>query len=409
MLDQAHLDRLIADHERWFEDRRTGARLELRGVSLRGLTIAGRRLNDAIFEDVDLSGADARTTKLWRAELRHVRLAQADLSGAELSDAQISDSDASGAQLVGARLDGVQARRCNFSNARLHRAVLVKAGCEQTHFDGADLTDAHCRRADFFHCSFVAATLRRVDFEYAMLSDADLRRADISEAYFLDTRLSAIKTYGVQGRPAVVANCDAEAIDASPAGDGTEPRDWHALLQQWGIVDPLSVAAVAVTRATLPAARSPQPFDIGFRVTLNRRIAVDFIPDIARDDGAWWSELPDNIEHVTTALAARRLGALLAAYVVTPNAARAGQHDLFVDGAPSTRLQPGAFVTRFFYVAPDDFARYTQELQALADAGDDGSIRPLHALRDRAFVRLLQERVLASDLLAPEDRAALSL
>lgn len=56
-------------------------------------------------------------------------------------------------------------------------------------------------------------------------------------------------------------------------------------------------------------------------VALNAAVTVCFIPDIARDAAAWWETALEG--DVRDALAARRAAALLARYVVTPDAARA--------------------------------------------------------------------------------------
>jgi hypothetical protein len=180
-----------------------------------------------------------------------------------------------------------------------------------------------------------------VNFELALLSNADLRGADLTDARLLRTRLSRINVHSLRGTPAVVANCTIKAVDASAAGDGSEMHDRAWLLRQWGVHDPLHAVVVDVSRDIWLGADPGQQFDTGFRVRLNGAVTVAFIPDIQRDASAWWDTALDQ-DPPPDGLAARCLSALLAAYVVMPDAARAGQHKLFVDGAPAARPTPDA-------------------------------------------------------------------
>jgi uncharacterized protein YjbI with pentapeptide repeats len=441
------LEELVRAHEQWLKDQRQGAPLKLRGVVLRGVCLAGRRLNRAELADVDLSEADLeeslfsganlcgvsfrgaklvgasfslaeledvdlreaelRAGEFMRSKLMRVKLCGARLEGADFNEAELEEVDFAGADMRRAELYVRVGMRLQFDGAQLEEAKLVKADLSDTSFVRANLRRANLRRLELFDGSFYEADLREADLTRAYLIGVDLRGADLTDARLLRTLFRRINVHSLHGTPAVVANCTIEAVDASAAGDGSDMRDPAWLLRQWGVHDPLHVVAVDVNRDIWFGTDPSQQFDAGFRVRLNGAVTVEFIPDIQRDASAWWDTVLDQ-DPLPDALAARRLSVLLAAYVVTPNAARAGQQELFADGAPAAQATPDAQLAHLFYVSPAAFARYEAELAALADAtGETQAAHSLGTLRDRAFIALLRERVIPA--FTPTDRQALGV
>jgi hypothetical protein len=136
-----------------------------------------------------------------------------------------------------------------------------------------------------------------------------------------------------------------------------------------------------------------------FTVTLNHTVDVVFVPDVSAVAPPWDpATLPADLDAVATVEQARLAAALLAPYVVTPNAARAGAEDGFawpVDAGPGT-----AGVV--FYVTPAEFAAHAAELARLTEvAGRLHSQRRVGELREYGVVAFLERRVVDSGRLAP--------
>lgn len=231
-MQQTDLDRRVSEHERWFRDNTSGARLELHGADLRGLNLAGRRLSAALLEEVDLSGADLRGAHLYQAGLTQVRLSGAEMTGADLSDAHLRATDLSGATLSGANLAGVIVFDSRFDDTRLNDGFLVKASFTGTRFNNASLANANLLRSYFSESTLTGADLRGADLTRALLSGVDLRGASVAGALFVRTRLDAIRVFGLTGAPGKFRLCTVEAVDFSPAGDGSEVRHGASFLPE---------------------------------------------------------------------------------------------------------------------------------------------------------------------------------
>ncbi|KJE20416.1 WD domain, G-beta repeat-containing protein, partial [Frankia torreyi] len=97
-----------------------GGRLDLRGVSL-----AGARLTDAVVRDVDLSGADLSDADLTRAEVHDSSLDGADLRRAELTGTMFRGCDLTGARWSGSHAYATQALLCRPVDGARRRGWLV--------------------------------------------------------------------------------------------------------------------------------------------------------------------------------------------------------------------------------------------------------------------------------------------
>jgi uncharacterized protein YjbI with pentapeptide repeats len=228
---QAELNELVSRHEQWFEDHATGARLHLRGEDLRGLTLAGRRLNGAILEDVDLTGADLRGTKMYGTTLKRVTLCEADLRGAELVDVELEEVALVGADLADAILFTEYIFDISFVGTRMNGAALNK-----TYFDGVSFKGVPLRGADFKRCclgdvSLEGCDLRGANFHSAIFTNVDLRGADVTGADFRFAQIGPVlpgelvRVYGVRGFPTEAMGMVIGTVDLSPAGDGSQIID----------------------------------------------------------------------------------------------------------------------------------------------------------------------------------------
>ncbi|CAL9416364.1 hypothetical protein SUDANB95_01754 [Actinosynnema sp. ALI-1.44] len=134
-------------------------------------------------------------------------------------------------------------------------------------------------------------------------------------------------------------------------------------------------------------------YDGVYLVTLNNVVSLAFVPD----SGPPWDDtgLPHDFDDITTPRQARVVAALSGGYAVAPHPELAGTAE------PYEPAGAGAGVV--FYVTPEEFARYQDDLEALsATLGSVRSTETVSGLRDHEVVRFL-DRVVASGLLAPED------
>jgi hypothetical protein len=157
---------------------------------------------------------------------------------------------------------------------------------------------------------------------------------------------------------------------------------------------------VRVTRAAWDDPEDdPLPYEGIFRVSLNDVVVVTFVPDLS-DSGPPWTGagVPTPGTEPATPAQARLLEILTSAYSVTPNARLAGRSEQFAWSAGAVPALPSTV----FYVAPGDFDRWAEELDALtADAGGLHSPVRRDDVLDTSVMQFVDRQVLGSPLLDP--------
>lgn len=117
--------------------------------------------------------------------------------------------------------------------------------------------------------------------------------------------------------------------------------------------------------------------------SLNLVLSVRFIPDVSASAPPWRLDLlPEDSSAFTTPEQAREYEVLTSAFSVTPNATLAGQVEPVGDNL-------------VFYVTPEAFASYQEELDKLTDIASDSvpSVRRDDIL-DRGVIRFVDGTVL---------------
>lgn len=124
------------------------------------------------------------------------------------------------------------------------------------------------------------------------------------------------------------------------------------------------------------------------RLSVNFGPRIFFVPDVSTVAPPW---PPMSTEKPTTVEEARLAWATTSDWVVTPNAAHAGEIDR-------------SGVSTIFYVTPDDFAILTADLEALAAFTNTSLPSWRHDdLTGHAVIRFLDDRVLPVIQQASED------
>ncbi len=97
-------------------------------------------LNEAIFRDVDFSGASVTYSLLVKADLGGANLRDASFSFSDLTDSNLSDVDAQGAFFQESDFSGANLTGSNFSEANFFRANFYGSQIAGVDFTGASLT-----------------------------------------------------------------------------------------------------------------------------------------------------------------------------------------------------------------------------------------------------------------------------
>mgnify|MGYP003646548228 CR=1 FL=1 len=81
------LNKILADHQLWLNDKTTGKRANLMDADLDGADLMDADLTDADLRGADLDGADLTGADLRGADLRGAKLLSANLTDADLDGA----------------------------------------------------------------------------------------------------------------------------------------------------------------------------------------------------------------------------------------------------------------------------------------------------------------------------------
>ena len=167
-------------------------------TDLRGLSLAGAKLDDATFIDCDVRDLDLSDTeldeisfvmckgrgiKLFRARGKQFTaalsesFAGADFRGADLETVFMRGLDLEGSDFSGATLKEYDFSEANLKNAKLYRIVARDGRCVRTDFRDADLTSA-----DLMGATFQKADIRGTKLRGANLYGADFGRVRSDEA-----------------------------------------------------------------------------------------------------------------------------------------------------------------------------------------------------------------------------------
>ena len=218
----------------------------LNGKNLAGINLAHANLTGATLQRTNLAGANLRGANLHNANLRGTNLAGANLRGANLKSANLSrllrpaiftnlsHANLSHANLSHAVGDSVIVAFANVTSANLTYAKLGGANLSHANFGrsnlayanlnatlvGADFSGANLSHANFStHANLSGANLSHASLAFANLTHANLtganftgsnlhssalRTVDVTNARFTGADMSAVRSGGIVGTPAVL-------------------------------------------------------------------------------------------------------------------------------------------------------------------------------------------------------------
>ena len=198
------------------------ARADLSETNLENADLEGARLCQAILVGANLTranleGADLEGARLTGARLTHAQLDSAKLGGADLSEAIITYADLDDAYLGGARLAGADLTGASLKNANLEQADLQGAILDDARLIKARAHGAKFAKASLVKCNLTGAVLLKAD-----LSDVDIRHAILAGGDLKGAKLTGAKIGGMVGTGIVVEEVEAQWIDTSLSGDGSQ-------------------------------------------------------------------------------------------------------------------------------------------------------------------------------------------
>lgn len=177
-------------------------------------------------ENMDLSGQNLDSVKLYSARLTGVNLAGASLKFAQMMDARLDDVDLSGAELNDAvgvsakisssRFCGAQMSGANFMGAEIKHSSFTGVTCDnhmtldKVSITDCDFTDATCPGTALW-----AARIKNSDFSRAVMNYSQMTEAVISDTHFEDTQMVKVSL-----RNAQVTRCRFLGADMTDIGVG---------------------------------------------------------------------------------------------------------------------------------------------------------------------------------------------
>jgi uncharacterized protein YjbI with pentapeptide repeats len=193
---------------------------DLENANLRRADLEGVNLEESNLKNANLSNANLRDAYLANANLESANLQKADLEGAKMDGANLQKADLSRANLEGVSLEGANLSGARLNFAQLELANLGGAILEDVQLTNADLSDAYLGGAKLSRANLRDAQLKSANLEEADLTEADLRDANMKGANLSGASMTGAKVHGfdvdVEQLKAVIA----EWVDFSEAGDG---------------------------------------------------------------------------------------------------------------------------------------------------------------------------------------------
>jgi len=160
-------------------------------IITQGSKIWNRWREQAIEDDLDLSGADLPGIDLRNADLHGV-----NFMGANLKNAKLHWANLRRANLRKANLRQTFLRETNLSEANLTWANLQEATLKQTDLRGADLSWSNLKEAIILEANLQDARLRNTDLRAAQVRNSDLKNATLQEAYLSNAHFTNVNFEG---------------------------------------------------------------------------------------------------------------------------------------------------------------------------------------------------------------------
>ena len=132
--------------------------------SLSGIDLSEIDLRGANLKSTNLSGSNLFSANLSGADLSNANLSGTNLIKANLSNANLERTNLFGANLIKANLSHTNLERANLSGANLSDANLANANLENTDLSNANLSGANLSKTNLFNTNLFNVDLRGCSF-----------------------------------------------------------------------------------------------------------------------------------------------------------------------------------------------------------------------------------------------------
>jgi len=229
-ITQSELDGQMESHQLWWRSGMTqGARLDLRELTMIGLSLANKGFPESNWSSVtgrnlDLSNARFARSRFRNVSLQASRMPEAIFNDCDMEGVDFTDSDMAGADLslsFAAKSKGLTLRNVNLSGGFICKSWIVGSDFDGTNFENANLSKTMFEGCSFRNVNFKNANLMKTEF-----LNTDLRGADFTGARALYTRFECARINGIKGemlagRPDLEEEywVQGKGIDLVPEGD----------------------------------------------------------------------------------------------------------------------------------------------------------------------------------------------
>jgi uncharacterized protein in mobD 3'region len=143
--------------------------------SLSGIDLSEIDLRGANLKSTNLSGSNLFSANLSGADLSNANLSGTNLIKANLSNANLERTNLFGANLIKANLSHTNLERANLSGANLSDANLANANLENTDLSNANLSGANLSKTNLFNTNLFNVDLRGCSFYQNRLWESKIR------------------------------------------------------------------------------------------------------------------------------------------------------------------------------------------------------------------------------------------
>ena len=143
--------------------------------SLSGIDLSEIDLRGANLKSTNLSGSNLFSANLSGADLSNTNLSGTNLIKANLSNANLERTNLFGANLIKANLSHTNLERANLSGANLSDANLANANLENTDLSNANLSGANLSKTNLFNTNLFNVDLRGCSFYQNRLWESKIR------------------------------------------------------------------------------------------------------------------------------------------------------------------------------------------------------------------------------------------
>lgn len=170
----------------------------------------GRKLRFALMTHTHIFSANLNDIDARKADFSNAKMQGSHMFGANLEQASIKDADFSNADLTYAKLSGTLIYSAQFINADLSYATLHGAHIVNTKFNKANMTHAEFNGARLIDTELRNANLTEALFHGAFIANSTFESSELDDADIYGSIISNVSINGARGN---IQNCDYAITD----------------------------------------------------------------------------------------------------------------------------------------------------------------------------------------------------